>query len=686
MSPAPVLTALVHLAGFGTGATLYAMLGVMAVRRVPRPAPTGPTRRSAPSADQADPLPIATALLGVAWNVGALVLYSLRDLAPTPVLRAGPWLMTVGVLAFAALGFLPAVAVQAAAQPVARATRRWLVGAAYALSGVAALQHGWAAVATGATPSRAALLTLTVGYLAVLPVLAVGLRGRPGGRAPFVAAALAAFAVAALHLRHHTAGESLAAHVLGDHASLPLALVVLYQDYRVAFADLFLKRALAALALVASAAAAYLAVVLPVAVPRLAANPADPLGTAVLALVLGAALALAPRVRRAASAIVDRVVLRRPDAAAVRHALAASITSAESAEAVLDAVGTHLAPALLAGTVTWDLRPEPPTHPRTGAAVRTDARGGEATADVPVTDAPRYVLHVGALPAGRRLLSDDLALLEWAALLAARRIDLVRVAHERYARDVREREALQLATAAELRALRAQLNPHFLFNALTTIGHLVQTAPNRALAALYELTGLLRAVLRPTAGHTVPLAEEIAVVEAYLGIERARFEERLQVVVDVDAAARASAVPPLLVQPLVENAVQHGIAPLKRGGEVRVWARVESHATRAHLHIRVSDTGAGVDTARLAEGRAAGFGLASVERRLERLYGAAATFEFASHTGTGTTVDLRVPLALPLAVPRTRPTDPSPAAALPLARDRAPGDQTGARRSRRVTS
>ncbi len=634
MSRASALTALVHLAGFGTGAALYAMLGVMAVRSAPR------------SSARGDRLPIATALLGVAWNAGALVLYSLHDLALAPVMHAGPWFTALGVVAFAALGFLPAVAVQAAAQPIPRAFRRWLVGAAYALSAAAAVQHAWAGVATDTVPSRAALLTLTVGYVASLPVLALALRGRPGGRAPFVAAALAAFAVAALHLRHHTAGESLAAHVLGDHASLPLALVVLYQDYRVAFADLFLKRALAALALVVYAVVAYLVVVVPVVLPRLAANPADPLGAVVLAGVVGTLLALAPRARRGAAAVVDRAILHRPDAVVARRALAAGIAEAQSAEAVLDAATAHLAPALPAGAVTWKRRDDD-AHALGHTGVRTDARGREATVDVPTADAPGYVVHVGSLPAGRRLLSDDLALLEWAALLAARRIDLVRVAHERYEREARERETAQLATEAELRALRAQLNPHFLFNALTTIGYLVRAAPERAVATVYDLTELLRAALRPTTGHTVPLAEELAMVDAYLAIERARFEERLRVVVDVDAAARGASVPPLLVQPLVENAVQHGIAPLARGGEVCVWARVEGEGAQARLHVRVSDTGAGADAGRLAARRAAGFGLQSVERRLDRLYGAAATFRFTSRAGDGTTVALHIPLTAP---------------------------------------
>ena len=99
----------------------------------------------------------------------------------------------------------------------------------------------------------------------------------------------------------------------------------------------------------------------------------------------------------------------------------------------------------------------------------------------------------------------------------------------------------RLATEAELRALRAQLNPHFLFNALNTLGHLMQAAPDRALATLYQLTGLLRAVLRRTNGQFVALREELEIVESYLAIEHERFQERLIVSIDVpdDVATRA---------------------------------------------------------------------------------------------------------------------------------------------------
>jgi len=658
MPPTPALTALVHLAGFGTGVALYAMLGVMVARAGRRSA--RPASPADASIEPADRIPLATAVLGVTWNLGALVLYPMRDLGLAPQGAGGPtWLLALGTVAFGALGVLPAVAGQAAAQPVARRARHALTAAAYALSAAAAALQGWGAVNAGTVPARPALVLLTVGYAVVLTLLALRLRRQPAGRAPLAAAALAAFAVTALHLSHHASDESVTAHLLGDHASIPLALVILYQDYRFAFADRFLKRALAGLVLVGLALAVHLLVVAPFVAPRLATDPADPVGTAlgvgVLAAALATALAAASLGRRLIDGLVDRLLLRRADYVELRRELAAAVADAQTPAAVLDAVAARLAPALSAGTVTWREQPAADAGwaPAVDTLVHADARGRAADVDLPVTEGPGYRLHVGALRAGRRLLSDDLALLEWAATQAARRVDLVRVAHERCEREARELEAVRLTTEAELRALRAQLNPHFLFNALTTIGYLVQTAPDRAVGTLYELTGLLRAVLSSPAGDLVPLGDELAIVEAYLAIEGARFEERLQVTVDADAAARAARVPSLLVQPLVENAVKHGVAPLKRGGEVRVWARVEpgdgdASGAGPRLHVRVSDSGAGASGAELVRRRAAGFGLASVERRLERLYGAAATFAFRSHPGHGTTVEFTLPVTSPV--------------------------------------
>jgi LytS/YehU family sensor histidine kinase len=230
--------------------------------------------------------------------------------------------------------------------------------------------------------------------------------------------------------------------------------------------------------------------------------------------------------------------------------------------------------------------------------------------------------------------------------MLARRIDAARVTHERCARNLREQEIGKLATEAELRALRAQLNPHFLFNALTTISYLIQTAPERALETMMKLTGLLRAVLRAPSEELATLGEEMDLIESYLAIERARFEERLRVQIEVPTVLRNLRIPPLILQPLVENAIKHGIAPSKSGGDLILSAGLERRSGQPGEELRISirDTGVGVSDAAYEMGRLRGVGLANVERRLECFFGEAASLDFQSAPGSGTTAEIRIPI------------------------------------------
>jgi two-component system LytT family sensor kinase len=242
----------------------------------------------------------------------------------------------------------------------------------------------------------------------------------------------------------------------------------------------------------------------------------------------------------------------------------------------------------------------------------------------------------------------------------ARRIDAVRIARERFDREIREQEIGKLATEAELKALRAQINPHFLFNALTTIGYLIQTAPPRALDTLLRLTTLLRGVFT-SEGQFTTLGREIDVVESYLDIERARFEDRLGVSIDVPVRLRAVRVPPLVLQPLVENAVKHGIAPREIGGHVAVRACVEPGGAghSRHLCLTVDDSGAGVGTEALRDGIDRGVGIRNVQRRLKYQYGGAASLSIRSTPGKGTIVTVILPIEASGSVVDPRELDPS---------------------------
>ena len=349
---------------------------------------------------------------------------------------------------------------------------------------------------------------------------------------------------------------------------------------------------------------------------------------------------LYPRLRDIVGWFVDSIVLDRPDYEALQIEIGRRAQLHEDIESVLDDACAQLAPALSARAVRW--------HESSAAA--SSRQASAAFVEIPVAEPPRYAVEVSELTAGRRLLSDDRAALDAIAALLGRRIDAIRIARERYQRQLREQEIGKLATEAELRALRAQINPHFLFNALTTIGYLIQTAPPRALDTLMRLTALLRAVLR-SEGEFTTLGREVEVVEAYLDIERARFEQRLLVTIDVPARLRTIRVPPLVLQPLVENAVKHGIAPQRLGGTVTIRATLElTGAEAGQLSMIVQDTGAGATPAALQLGRANGVGLQNVERRLAGQYGIAASLSIQSAPGKGTTVEIRLPVELKDAV------------------------------------
>ncbi len=613
------MSELLNLVGLSTGIVLYAMLLAMVLRA--ERAPGEPTRF--------DPLLLATAVLGLIWNLCALPAYELPKIG-----IAGPFTFLVA-LGFAALGFLPAVVVQSVLrgdhERVRGGPRRLVAFVAYAVSVTAALLHARAAWTGDPLPSAAGMRLLTYTFITLVLPLAVVTRGQPGARRALWAAALSIFAVSALHLSQlHQGDGSWPVELLGHHASVPLAFAILYQDFPFALADLFLKRALTLVSLVGGAIAG-VAVVGAIHSPDLPLR--DPRDVGLLVTLWVATALLYPRVRDGIAWFVDTVLLHRPDYGTLRAHIGQSAQRAQEVGPMLDEACRQLAPALSARHVGW--------REATASAAGPIATG--ASVAIPVTEPPHFQLDIGTLAGGRRLLSDDHAALESIAVLLGRRIDAIRLADERYERERREQNIGKLATEAELRALRAQINPHFLFNALTTIGYLIQTAPPRALETLMRLTALLRSVLR-SEGEFTTLGREVSLIESYLDIEHARFEQRLRVRIDVAHALRGLRVPPLVLQPVVENAVKHGISPLVHGGAVVVSARLESANATSSLVLTVHDTGSGVSTGQLEQGRRVGVGLANIERRLAHQYGDLAGLTIRSEPGSGTTVEIRLPV------------------------------------------
>ena len=218
----------------------------------------------------------------------------------------------------------------------------------------------------------------------------------------------------------------------------------------------------------------------------------------------------------------------------------------------------------------------------------------------------------------------------------------------RLAESLREIEEVRLVEAqlkeqaarAELSALQARINPHFFFNTLNTISSLLEENPRRADEVLQTLAGLFRYTFKAADTNPVTLAEELAFIEGYLAIERARFGDRLGVVSEVAAPALRVPVPGLILQPLVENAVGHGIASLPEGGTVKIAAWIAGE----ELVVEVCDDGVGLG------GRAGGLireghSLGNVSRRLKTLYRRGGAVELLpGPTGRGAIARLHLPL------------------------------------------
>ncbi|CAN5409245.1 hypothetical protein BH09PSE6_BH09PSE6_09110 [soil metagenome] len=201
------------------------------------------------------------------------------------------------------------------------------------------------------------------------------------------------------------------------------------------------------------------------------------------------------------------------------------------------------------------------------------------------------------------------------------------------------------ATEAHLKLLQTQLEPHFLFNTLGVLDSMIGPEPERARELLQSLNRYLRAALSATRssadGHT--LGNELVLIESYLQIMQMRFGDRLGYTIDVDDAARAVPFPTMLLQPLVENAIRHGVEPSKTGGVVEVQARCVDEDGKTRLAIRVGDTGVGLSNQPSTRGT--GAGLANIRERLAALYGSQARIVLEDNRPRGVVARLSLPCA-----------------------------------------
>jgi two-component system LytT family sensor kinase len=244
----------------------------------------------------------------------------------------------------------------------------------------------------------------------------------------------------------------------------------------------------------------------------------------------------------------------------------------------------------------------------------------------------------------RGFLASEVSFLRNLAQLLAAQLTIIRVEREKSQRERREALLLHQTTEAELRALRAQLNPHFLFNALNTIADLIVVDAQKAERMTERLADVFRSVLTHSQKPMITVREEIEFIQRYLEIEEARFSDHLQVSIQVDPASAEMQVPSMILQPLVENAIKHGLAPKLNPGLLKVSVgRIGDD-----LAMTVEDDGVGLAASpaeyRDPNGkRSTGLGLSNTARRLRTVYGERAILLIESPQNNGCRVTIRIP-------------------------------------------
>jgi hypothetical protein len=408
-----------------------------------------------------------------------------------------------------------------------------------------------------------------------------------------------------------------------------------YYENRFEFYDLLVKRG----ALLA-AAVLLLGGLFALALPWLDSLPPGPSRPWIFALTIVPLMLVAPWVAGELGRALDRAWFGRhySPVSAVTSVLAALQTATDE-PSLIAAAESSLRDVLGVTVRLTTTRPDDETR------VAFEVEGTAAD--------PSVWVSVPAVQGERVLLSEDLTLLRSLGSVVTYLLENVRLQQRRQEQDLLAQELRVQSSQSELKALRAQINPHFLFNALNTVASLIHSDPARADRAVEQLSEVFRHTLRRSESEWAPLDQELAFAAAYLDVEAARFGPRLRYTIDAAPEAGRALVPAMLVHTLVENAVKHGIAQLRGPGTLEVVARVAAD----RLVVEVVDNGPGPgapgDTSGL--GRRAGeqFGLRSVRDRLHGHFGGAATFTLSRDDARGRTV---ARMELPVVSPDGRRT------------------------------
>jgi len=457
-----------------------------------------------------------------------------------------------------------------------------------------------------------------------------------------------------------------------------LGAIVFFADFR--FSNVYVKSSLQFLTglLLALSCCLLITGPLPWLVSRMTNYPTASLvsfATALLTLFLWTFVRINPILSR----LVDRWLFREPDYTAATRHIWEKISHQDGAEhdyieeherifqtvarfvrETLELEGArvipisaieadHLAATLNSGEVC-ELSFDDPVKWKLDAGV-------EFLAPVRVKGKPTHLLAITPGARRRHLLESEISFVRAVAGQVSSRLEALQFEQEKADRQHKEERLRRQITEAELRALRAQINPHFLFNSLNTIADLIVTAPERAERMTVQLAKVFRHVLSNSDRQMITVGEELEFLRAYLDIEAVRFGDRLSVSFDIDSAAANESVPSLILQPVVENALKHGLARKIGRGVLQISARRED----GFLRLAVEDNGpgfspnspvalAGLETnygayrsfqTRKQNGN--GVGLRNITERLATIYSGQAKIFFERKTGGGSRVTLLLP-------------------------------------------
>ncbi|HVN06211.1 MAG TPA: histidine kinase [Bryobacteraceae bacterium] len=563
-------------------------------------------------------LPVMAAVLAMLWNIGSLI-----ALAAGP--SGGRITGAIVAVSFSILSLLPAVLLHISLESRRRAV--WIGG--YFLSGIAVALHlgDWLSHAPGLHYD--ALLVVTLGF-AALTILSVILEWRQANRAAGsrLAGSMALFLLAISFAHFGPAHTQMAwsKEAALHHAGLPLALLVLLQDYRFLLMDAFLRFIVNA----TLAAAALLAAIRVLESRLLADHLARPFDAGIIFVSAGLLLTLFVWLHNRIQHFVTTAIFLRANVDEAMRELQDLALAARAEPEYLRCAAEAIARFLHASH--FEFAGEDPARDRslTSPVAVLDSGHWAVPAWVQAVLPMRFsrgdaaYLLLGPRQGGRRYLSEDIGVLARLGAAVAEHIEQLRNA-----------QMQSLVTQAELKALQAQINPHFLFNSLNTLYGTIDRANTGARRLVLNLADVYRYLLR-SERSLVSVEEELRIVRAYLEIEELRLGDKLRTAVDADPSTLPVTIPLLSIQPLVENAVKHGVAARVGGGFVQIRIRPSGEG----VSVEVSNSGE-CDPEKLSRS-SSGIGLANVRRRLALCYGAEARFEIRASGGV-TTVAFLLP-------------------------------------------